>query len=77
MPKRYLFLSQNSVSITELFPNSLTTVHSDTVSNTESSAAVLTVVPSAVCNVNGMMYSYMMNGLGRNFHPNWPQFIDW
>jgi hypothetical protein len=53
----------------KIFPNSHTTVRSDTVSSTKCSAAVPTAVTSAVVNFNGMIYSFMTNGLGRNFQP--------
>jgi len=61
----------------KLFPNSLTIVHSDTVSINKSNAAVLTAVPSAVGTYKCLCdLQFMTNCLGGNFHPKWPQFTD-
>jgi hypothetical protein len=62
----------------KLFPISLTTVRSDTVSSTKRGAAVLRAVPSSVATFNaGVMYSFMTYGLGRNSLSKCPQFTDW
>jgi len=62
----------------KLFPNSLTTVRSDTGSSTKSSPDVLTAVPSAVVTYNRRYdLQFMTNCLGGNFYQKWPQFTDW
>ena len=61
----------------KIFPNSLTIVHSDTVSINKSSAAVLTAVLSQLCTYKSRCdLQFMTNCLGGNFHPKWPQFTD-
>jgi len=61
----------------KLFPNSLTTVRSNSVNSTKSSAAFVTAFPYAFNNFKDRIYRFMTNVVGLNFEPKLPQFTEW